>query len=150
VLAGCPGTLDPSLLNGSGGTSGGLSCDPTTAFNNGKCSSSGCHDMNGYAANFSMATTGWETHLVGVNPMGGGTLASACTANGPYLMPGVQPAAGLFMLKIKGGGGLCGLQMPFGMTPLSSTDQDCIQKWANMIVMNAGGGGSNTDAGGGQ
>ena len=48
-----------------------------------------------------MASDGWQTRLVGVNPKGAGLNPSMCAANGPYLVAGMQPATGLFLDKLK-------------------------------------------------
>src|SRR3954464_12025315 len=81
VLGGCPGEIDPSLVPGGGGGSGGGACDPTPIFTMKSCSGMTiCHDANGSAANFNMASPGWETHLVGVIPKEGGAIPSQCGA----------------------------------------------------------------------
>jgi hypothetical protein len=145
-LAGCPGSLDPSLLDASGG---GGTVNVAPIFAKYTCAApNACHDANGTAANFDMATTGWEMKLVGTNPKGGGT--SVCASNGPYLDPGSNPATGLFMTKLKGGTGLvCGVRMPQVGGTLSAGEIAMVQQWANALVMAAGSGG-NTDGGGGQ
>ena len=109
--AGCPGTVDPSLwptLAGSAGAgspgTGGAgvpACDPAPIFRAKVCAAAACHDANGTAANFDMASDGWQTRLVAVNPKGAGLNPSMCAANGPYLVAGMQPATGLFLDKLK-------------------------------------------------
>ena len=150
VAAGCPGSVDPSLIpSGSGGTHGGgagttgaggssvQSCDTAPIYMAKACANAGCHDANGTSAAFDMTSPGWQTHLVGVNPKGGGTLASACAANGPYLVPGMIPAKGLFLDKLKEGTA-CGVVMPFAGTVLTATELDCVQTWANALVASGG------------
>ena len=99
--AGCPGTVDPSLWPtatssgsagnaGTGGT-GVPACDPAPIFVAKNCAVPACHDTNATAANFDMASSDWQTRLVGVNPKGAGLNPSMCGANGPYLVPGVVP-----------------------------------------------------------
>ena len=56
-----------------------------------------------------------------------------------YLKAGVQPAQGLFLDKLKPNPP-CGVIMPMTPPVLTSTEIDCVQKWANSIV--AGGNGS--------
>src|SRR5687768_16441562 len=87
--AGCPGTVDPSLWpmatgSGGGGGSGAQACDPTPIFTMKACAAGGCHNATAAAASFDMATTGWQTHLVGVDPPGGGANPSLCAGHGPY------------------------------------------------------------------
>src|SRR5262245_9604729 len=75
-LAGCPGEIDPSLLNT---TPNNTPCDAMPIFMAKGCAGAGiCHDSAGSAAGFDMATAGWETHLVGVSPPGGGAIPSKC------------------------------------------------------------------------
>jgi len=156
-LAGCPGSLDPAVAMavraGSGGTSGTdggqTSCDTTAAMAviaKYSCNQSGCHAATSPASGFDMATAGWETHLVGGNP---NSMSLSCGSNGPYLVPGVQPAMGLFLGKISASPP-CGVRMPFGSTTgVAAADVACLQSWANMLVA-AAGTGTGTDGGGGQ
>jgi hypothetical protein len=147
-LAGCPGEIDPSLVPSQ--VTG--PCDAMPIFAMHSCASTGiCHDNQGSAAGFDMATAGWETHLVGVNPPNGGTIAGKCGGMGPYLDPGSSPATGLFIKKLTGSPG-CGDRMPQLATLkyLTTDEMSCVQRWANQLVMNAGGGGGNTDGGAGQ
>jgi hypothetical protein len=149
--AGCPGTVDPSLwpsATGSGaggGTSAGTggtgapACDPTPIFTMKICGNAACHDASATAANFDMVTAGWQTHLVGVNPKGAGLNPSMCAPNGPYLVAGVLPAKGLFIDKLKTDvAPPCGAVMPLVGPPLSAADMDCVQSWADALVMMAG------------
>jgi hypothetical protein len=149
-VAGCPGSIDPSLIP-SGNSQ---PCDATPIFTAKGCNGSGiCHDAMGSAANFNMTAAGWQNNLVGVNPMGGGAIPSMCSTNGPYLQAGQIPAKGLFLDKLKGSPP-CGVEMPQLQSLGYLTQQEfaCVQSWANGLVMAAmnGGGGGNTDAGAGQ
>jgi hypothetical protein len=162
AAAGCPGTVDPSLWPTANGNSSGNpgtggagmppACDPTPIFNDRSCANIGCHDQFGTAANFDMKTAGWQTRLVGVNPKGGGANPSMCGSNGPYLATDMQPATGLFLAKLKPNTTPpCGVLMPQIGTPLSSTDFDCVQSWANALVMagpSPSGAGGTTGGGG--
>jgi hypothetical protein len=145
-FTGCPGSIDPSLI----GMGNNQPCDATPIFTAKGCNGSGiCHDAMGSAANFNMASDGWQTHLVGVNPMGGGAIASMCSTNGPYLAAGQLPATGLFLKKLTNNPG-CGVQMPqlASLGYLNQTEMQCVQSWANGLVMAAmNGGGGNPDAG---
>jgi len=95
-----------------------------------------CHDANGAAANFDMASTDWQTHLVGVTPRGGGTVPSMCEKETmPYLVANSSPATGLFLRKLAIGGGVpCGAQMPNLPPLLNATEKACVQSWANAIT----------------
>lgn len=163
ALSGCPGPLDPTLMgtppsgsggnqgsgggNGSGGsnpgTGGGGSVDcsgdnagPMILTNN--CATSGCHtaDLPALSAGLNLtADSGIKSRLVDVKSTGAG--ASACGSNGtPYLKSGSNPATGLLIDKIKPSPP-CGLQMPFGLSPLSSTQQQCLMQWATTLTMAA-------------
>src|SRR5205085_9973029 len=144
---GCPGAVDPSLWPTANGNSSGNpgsggagmpACDPTPIFANKLCANIGCHDSFATAANFDMTTTGWQTRLVGVNPKGSGANPAKCASNGSYLAPGTQPATGLFLDKVNPNTTPpCGVLMPQVGTPLSMTEFDCVQSWANALVMAA-------------
>ena len=144
--AGCPGTVDPSLWPTFAGSAGAGSpgaggagvpaCDPAPIFRAKFCFASTCHDASGTAANFDMVSAGWETHLVGVNPKGAGLNPSMCAAAGPYLVAGMQPATGLFLDKLKPNTmPACGVLMPQIGEKLNEADFECVQSWANALVM---------------
>ena len=88
---------------------------------------------------------------MGVFPKGGGGLASKCaTSSKPYLIPGVIPATGLFIDKVKPSAAIeCGDPMPLVGTKLTDDDFACVQSWANAIVMAGGSGPGGTSGGGG-
>ena len=151
VAVGCPGSVDSSLIphgaggntgsGGAGGTGGTIAqmCDPAPIYAAKVCSNPGCHDAAGTSANFDMASADWQTHLVGVNPKGGGPLASKCDSNGPYLVPNMQPARGLFIDKLKDGTTpACGVLMPQVGTKLTAAELNCVQVWANALVASGG------------
>jgi hypothetical protein len=124
---------------GTGGAGTGGSCDAMALFKTKySCSlNSACHDAQGSAAKFDMASDGWETHLVGQVPKGGGTIASMCAtganATRPYLVAGSNPATGLFMDKFKTIPP-CGETMPMLTGPVSAADMACIQQWATALT----------------
>ena len=155
AAAGCPGTVDPSLWpssnTGEGGSGGPPPCDATPLFVANNCTLAGCHDNLGTSANFDMKSTGWEKKLVGVFPKGGGGLASKCaTSSKPFLIPGVIPATGLFIDKVKPSAAIeCGDPMPLVGTKLTDDDFACVQSWADAIVMAGGSGPGGTSGGGG-
>lgn len=120
---------------GTGGAGTGGNCDVQALFKTKyTCSlATACHDANGSAANFDMASPGWETHLVGVTPKGGGSVASKCApgpnATKPYLVKGSNPATGLFMDKFQSIPP-CGDSMPMLTGPITAADMACIKAWA--------------------
>jgi hypothetical protein len=128
----------------SSSDSGTTSCGFTEAsaiFAAKGCALGGCHDGTmATAANFDMATTGWQMNLVDHNPKGGGMgLQSVCTpSDGPYLMKGSNPATGLFIRKITGVGNLCtgGQRMPYLQSTnyLNQHDIDCVTSWATTLT----------------
>lgn len=150
---GCPGTLDPSLLGsgpgtgGSSGTGGTGGPDCTGAMDGatlvaGSCASLGCHDTADApisAAGLDLtvnATIG--ARLVGVVSPGNTAAGSACGGS-TYLQKGSNPAAGLFIDKIKGTQS-CGLGMPFpggSSFLLPPAQQACIEQWAEGLIMAA-------------
>lgn len=145
LLGGCPGEIDPSIMpktTGSGGGGGSDNCDPTPIFTAKNCAAAGpCHGGSMPAAAFDMSAAGWETHLVGVVSPGGGTIPSQCgSAAGAYLS-GTTTAQGLFLQKLLPNPP-CGTQMPQqGLGGYLTQDEfNCVQKWANNLVKNAGGG----------
>ncbi len=89
---------------------------------------------------FDMTTAGWEKKLIGSGPPDSAPSSNMCKGKGfIYLKKDVQPAAGLFMDKLKANPP-CGVQMPQLLMPLTAGEIDCVQSWANSIV--AGGNGS--------
>lgn len=137
--AGTSGTAGATGSGGAGGTTGTGPCNALPIFAMHQCSSPGaCHDAKGTAANFDMASTNWQNKLVGVSPMtgGGSGFMSQCTKVGmPYLVAGSNPARGLFLEKLTSSPPVpCGSLMPALGGPLSSTELDCVQRWANALT----------------
>ena len=124
-------------MSGAAGSGTGAPCDAQTeVFNMHFCSTAGtCHDASGSAAGFDMATNGWQNHLVGVMPPGGGSYAaSLCTAAGmPYLVANSAPATGLLLAKLSPNPP-CGVQMPNLPPLLNATEMACVQSWANALT----------------
>jgi hypothetical protein len=161
ILAGCPGTLDPSQfpLSGAAGMPGGMAgttgaagslpgCDVsnlvTTKY---ACSvDSVCHGAKDPAANLDMVTAGWEASLVGTVPKGGGVLAKSICFDDPafktmpYIVKGSYPATGLLMTKLKmatcvNPAGTKGALMPSGaVAPMPKADMDCFQAFADKLA----------------
>jgi hypothetical protein len=162
-LMGCPGSLDPSLLNnttgtGTGGTSGGSGTGGSASVNctgtndgatliTANCAISGCHVPGGVQSEgldlTIDATIG--SRLVGVlSPGASGSVCGGWPT--PYLTPGAIPTpTGLLIDKISlknGNAALCpmGDAMPWpGITTLSVTQQACIEQWAEGLIVAAGG-----------
>ena len=83
-----------------------------------------------------MGSSDWQTRLVGVNPKGAGLNPSLCGANGPYLVPDVLPATGLFLDKVNPNTTpACGVLMPQIGLKLTAEEFACVQTWANALVM---------------
>jgi hypothetical protein len=124
------------------GTTGNVTltegCDITNLVTTYKCSMNGtCHDAAGSAANFDMATAGWQNNLVGVNPKGGGAvLPSSCAGHGPYIIKGSATGDGLFIQKISSATPPCGAQMPFALPAASAADIMCFRMWTTAVAAN--------------
>jgi hypothetical protein len=160
TLAGCAGELDPTGftppagiayqggagMGGSqdggtpaapdtGGGGGSGPCDPAPIFAEKACVA--CHDKTGAFGGFDMATAGWEARMVGMAPKGGGSATpSVCATGGRvYLVAGSAPATGLFLDKLKAKtASLCGDTMPLALEPMTPTELDCVQRWANGLT----------------
>lgn len=62
-----------------------------------------------------------------------------CGGMGDLLEPGTLPATGILIDKLRFTQD-CGMGMPFGaLAPLAAAEQECLQTWANGLVMMAGG-----------
>jgi len=162
TLSGCPGSLDPSLLQGTtgtgggNGTGGGTGTGGTTMVD---CSGSNdgatiitqqctnvCHSTSmGTAALIGAGLdltidSNIASKLVGVKSPGAN--GSSCGGNNePYLEAGSNPAKGLFIWKIQTNprcdqnSACCGALMPQGSpTGLSAAQQQCIIQWATTLT----------------
>jgi hypothetical protein len=136
--SGAAGAGGASGTAGAGGTTGTGPCNAMPIFATHSCAAAmACHDANGSAAGFNMASTGWEKNLVGKYPKAGGAagLGSACLAAGkPYLVAGSAPATGLFLDKLISAKPACGAQMPLIPPNLTPSELDCVQRWANALT----------------
>jgi hypothetical protein len=158
-LMGCPGSLDPTLLNnatgmggtsGAGGTGGIATCDVTAIFTQQVgygCATSGCHDT----ASAPLAAAGLDltlnatigSRLVGVaSPGDTNASGTQACAGQTYLVPMSNPPMGLLIDKItlpNNSAGLCGQAMPYpGTSRLSAAQQTCVEQWAEGLIMAAG------------
>jgi hypothetical protein len=134
---GAAGTAAAAAGTTGTGAGGGSGCDITPLVTKYSCTLAGaCHDSRGSAANFDMASPGWEQRLVGVAPRGGAAapVPSLCANQGwVYLVKGSSPATGLFMEKFKMNPS-CGITMPNLGIPVSAVDLACFQRWANALT----------------
>ncbi|HVT09363.1 MAG TPA: hypothetical protein VHO67_18010 [Polyangia bacterium] len=157
ALTGCPGSLDPDLMGqppstgtggstpgtgGSMGTGGGSGVDCSGDNDGAMIVANQCIACHSTAAASSLGggldltnDSNLKSRLVGVKspstPMG----MSVCNTNGtPYLNAGSNPATGLLIDKVTKSTPPCGLQMPWMLQPLSSTQQQCLTKWATTLT----------------
>ena len=147
VGLGCPGSLDPSLIEmgtsgtggagaatgGTGGTSGGGCADGGAQIVAASCATIGCHDSNTIEAGLDLTPNATiSSRLVGVVSTGNGP-DSVCGGK-TYLVASSNPASGLLIDKIKGTQS-CGAGMPFpGATLLPTGQQACIEQWAEGLI----------------
>jgi hypothetical protein len=140
VAVGCGGGGGGGTAGAGGGGTGGTACDVPKLFQKYYCATPACHSGTGPAASFDMSVAGWETHLVGKMPMSVTpapvNLDTMCANMGKvYLMPGVTPAAGLFMDKISKSKPGCGAQMPnLPVDKMTPAELACVQTWADALV----------------
>jgi len=152
AVAGCAGSLDPSLTgtggtNGTGsggsmGSGGGGSSADCSGANDGAmivtntcAGNTGCHVPNSaLGAGLDLTVdSGIKSRLVGV--MSAGTGLSACRGNSEaYLTAGSNPAQGLLIDKVTMSSPPCGAQMPYLLQALSATQQQCLIKWAGTLT----------------
>lgn len=148
AVAGCAGSLDPSLNQtgsggndgtgsggnmGSGGGGSSLTCtgdnDPMMILTS-TCTT--CH-VSGNALSAGLDLTpdsNIKTRLVGVKSAGMG--ASECGGNSePYLTAGSNPATGLFIDKL--GNPPCGVKMP-EIGSVTTMQVQCLKQWATTLT----------------
>jgi len=136
---GTAGTTGSAGATGTAGAMGGTGpCNAMPIFAVHQCAyMNACHDSKGTAAGFDMATSGWETTLVGRKPKAGGGAGfnSQCLASPePFLVAGSAPARGLFLDKLAETMPPCGNQMPALPPLLTPSELDCVQRWANALT----------------
>src|SRR5262249_6147270 len=125
TLGGCPGTLDPSLLD-----SGPKVCDAPTlvlAMDNmqtGCGSNTGCHAATAHEAGLDLVTAGVVGRLLGKAP--NPTTSVSCMASTTqYLIANTMPAQGLLIDKLSSPPS-CGSAMPFPLGGLPATQRTCL------------------------
>jgi hypothetical protein len=154
TLSGCPGSLDPALLAGNGGGSGGggtsggaggasamggsggtAACaNPDMAVTT-NCASATCHDSTTKEAGLDLTPgAGVAARLVGITSSGGGD--SVCGGNAEaYLNANSNPPTGLVIDKMTQRNPPCGSLMPFGNASLLPTATlSCIEQWAEGVI----------------
>jgi hypothetical protein len=147
---GCPGTLEDPLRfisyeggagnvgsSGSGGSSGGGgTCDaPGTIFNS-TCALSGCHNStnaptSGNLDLSDLTAANITARLINVPSVGMTSVLRINTAD---------PAQSALVTKISSSPPF-GARMPYGGTPLSAADIQCVTDWVDTQAANAMGGG---------
>jgi hypothetical protein len=137
-VSGCPGELDPDLLNarGTGGTGGTQVCNGAAFMKGAACSRAGCHFMTDPASGFDLYSDGVIQRLLG-RPPDPATSLSCAQNTTPLLVSGSNPATGLLLDKLKKPAP-CGTAMPYpGLEPLPAADIACIQEWATAVTTGA-------------
>jgi hypothetical protein len=141
---GAAGTGFVTGVAGTGGPTWQSGCfEVGQIFESKNCALTGaCHDFNGAAANFSLLglpfndLDGWRQRLVGQYSKPGGVLGSMCGGSQmPYLVAGSYPAKGLLLNKLRANPS-CGDRMPLLGDFLTTTELDCVQRWANKLTGN--------------
>jgi hypothetical protein len=104
----------------------------TSVFKN-RCGT--CHSAAAPTKNLDLVSAGLAARTVGV--------ISTCN-NKPLLSTTLTAGAptGHLLDKLAGPVTGCGVQMPAGGTPLSSTEMACVKDWALQAIQNSTGGGS--------
>jgi hypothetical protein len=133
MVVGCAGSLDPGVGGGGGTSGGGMGGGPApgcqTAIFANQCAS--CHATGSGSAGLDLQSANPETRLV--------AQMSSTTANGgacegmTLLVPGSNPAMGVFIDKISMNPPPCGFSMPYGSLP-TKADQDCLKAWALSVT----------------
>jgi hypothetical protein len=135
AVSGCPGELDPDLLNaaGTGGTGGPQICNGAAFMKGAKCSMAGCHYMTSPASGLDLYSDGVIQRLLGRPPDPVASMACGQHTT-PLLVSGSNPATGLLLDKLKDPSP-CGLAMPYpGIELLPAADIACIQDWATAVT----------------
>jgi hypothetical protein len=118
-----------------GGNGGVDDCGATTIL---KQTCGGCHGGTAPAQGLDLFASGLKGRVADVAAKGCG---------GEILVVPGDAAASYLMAKIEGTHGEgCGVQMPKGGTPLSSTDQNCVARWIDAMGASSPGGDSSDDS----
>jgi hypothetical protein len=134
VTTGAAGTTGTTGSTGTGSVP--LSCSNAPAILQANCWSCHTSPPQTIYANLDLESSGVAARLVGVAAYTGAS--GACAGRGNLLDPGTLPATGILIEKINFSQ-TCGSGMPFAaLAPLSQSDLDCLQAWANGLVASAG------------
>lgn len=129
------GTTGVGGATGAGG-SVATSCSDAPAVLQTNCLQCHSYPPQIVYANLDLQSSGVATRLVGVKPYTGAS--GSCAGMGNLLDRGTLPATGILIDKINFTQS-CGYGMPYGaLTPMSQTDIDCLQAWANGLVAGVG------------
>jgi hypothetical protein len=139
-IAGATGAAGDGVT-GVGGTTGAGGSVATSCSNAAAVLQTNCLQCHSYPppivyANLDLQSSGVATRLVGVKAYTGAS--GSCAGMGNLLDSGTLPATGILIDKINFTK-TCGSGMPYGaLVPMSQTDIDCLQAWANGLVASVG------------
>jgi hypothetical protein len=125
-LTGCPGTLDPGVGPGAGG-SPGSNCDVPMILTS-KCAFAGCHAATNGAAGLDLASADVPSRLVDHDT---GTETGAACMGKKLLNANTNPATGVLVEKLTTP--TCGGPMP-AIGSLTATEKTCLLDWANSLT----------------
>jgi hypothetical protein len=139
ATAGCPGTLDRSILDG--GSPPPNVCDaPNMIFVSTGCAMAGCHPAGNtmFGAGLDLSPSGIVGRLLNQGPSTNTTASASCSMLSPpakpYLVPNTNPAQGLLLEKVVQSTVPCGTFMPQVGNPLSSDQLTCLNAWATAVT----------------
>ena len=131
ALASCPGSLDLTPFHDASaggddatteaGAEAGPCPDVPTQILAPQCAKAGCHVGTPPAGNLDLSVTGLATLPGKSDPACGGTFADPA-----------NPEKSVIYLKLPASPP-CGARMPFGATPLSDSDQQCVLQWIKTV-----------------
>jgi predicted CxxxxCH...CXXCH cytochrome family protein len=127
VGAGCPGELkDPSEFLVS--CPAGYNVDTQLFGPTGTCSGVNCHNpMQAVADNLDLVSPGVANRIIGV---------TSTVCSGKVLI--VNADAGYMFEKLTQNPPQCGIQMPFGKTPLDANTIQCLRNWVGAQMADGG------------
>jgi hypothetical protein len=145
ATSGCPGTIDPSLMGGTGtaGTSGSGGsgpppnvCDAPNMVFATTCATVGCHPQGNtlYGGGLDLSPSGVVGRLLNKGPSTNTNAGASCMGAGkPYLVGGSTPAQGLLLDKMDMTKVTCGSVMPQVGTA-TSAQITCLNAWATAVT----------------
>ena len=114
-------TGDEASTDDGGGGEAGSCPDVPTQILAPQCAKAGCHVGATAAGNLDLSITGLATLPGKGDPACGGTFADPA-----------NPEKSVIYLKLTASPP-CGARMPFGGTPLSDSDQQCVLAWIRTV-----------------